>query len=70
MDAQVHNVTAASDIVVELRGVCKTFRQKQRSERLRDTNVLVPLFHGMTPAEQGLVIDALDAVASSIEARK
>ena len=37
MDALVHNATAASDIVVELRGVCKTFRQKQRSERLRDT---------------------------------
>ena len=37
MDAPVHNATAASDIVVELRGVCKTFRQKQRSERLRDT---------------------------------
>jgi len=37
MEAQVHSATAASDIVVELRGVCKTFRQKQRSERLRDT---------------------------------
>jgi len=37
MDAPVHSATAASDIVVELRGVCKTFRQKQRSERLRDT---------------------------------
>ena len=37
MDALVHNATAASDIVVELRSVCKTFRQKQRSERLRDT---------------------------------
>jgi len=37
MDALVHNATAASAIVVEMRGVCKTFRQKQRSERLRDT---------------------------------
>jgi ABC-2 type transport system ATP-binding protein len=37
MDALVHNATAASDIVVELSAVCKTFRQKQRSERLRDT---------------------------------
>jgi ABC-2 type transport system ATP-binding protein len=37
MDAPVHNATAASDIVVELSAVCKTFRQKQRSERLRDT---------------------------------
>jgi len=37
MEALDHNATAASDIVVELRGVCKTFRQKQRSERLRDT---------------------------------
>jgi len=36
MDALAHNATAASDIVVELRGVSKTFRQKQRSERLRD----------------------------------
>jgi ABC-2 type transport system ATP-binding protein len=36
MDALVHSATAASDIVVELRGVSKTFRQKQRSERLRD----------------------------------
>jgi len=36
MDAPVHNATAASDIVVELSAVCKTFRQKQRSERLRD----------------------------------
>jgi len=36
MDALVHNATAASDIVVELNGVCKTFRQRQRSERLRD----------------------------------
>src|SRR5688500_20288171 len=36
MDALVHNATAASDIVVELKGVCNTFRQKQRSERLRD----------------------------------
>jgi len=36
MDAQAHSATAASDIVVELTGVCKTFRQKQRSERLRD----------------------------------
>src|SRR5215208_2422147 len=36
MEALAHSATAASDIVVELRGVCKTFRQKQRSERLRD----------------------------------
>jgi ABC-2 type transport system ATP-binding protein len=36
MEALVHNATAASDIVVELSDVCKTFRQKQRSERLRD----------------------------------
>jgi ABC-2 type transport system ATP-binding protein len=36
MDAPVRNATAASDIVVELSGVSKTFRQKQRSERLRD----------------------------------
>jgi ABC-2 type transport system ATP-binding protein len=36
MDALVHNATAASDIVVELNGVCKTFWQKQRTGRLRD----------------------------------
>src|SRR5262245_61337464 len=44
MDALVHNATATSDIVVELNGVCKTFRQKQRSERLRDAvrNMLHP----------------------------
>src|ERR1043166_3402082 len=31
-----HNGTRTSDIAVELRGVCKMFRQKQRGERLRD----------------------------------
>jgi ABC-2 type transport system ATP-binding protein len=36
MDALAHSATATSDIVVELRGVSKTFRQKQRSERLRE----------------------------------
>src|SRR4051794_5544463 len=36
MDVPVRNATAASDIVVELSAVCKTFRQKQRSERLAD----------------------------------
>ncbi|HEU5098571.1 MAG TPA: ATP-binding cassette domain-containing protein [Roseiflexaceae bacterium] len=36
MDALVHSATAASDTVVELKGVCKTFRQKQRTGRLRD----------------------------------
>lgn len=36
MDRQDHNGTPASDIVVELSGVCKTFRQRQRSEKLRD----------------------------------
>jgi ABC-2 type transport system ATP-binding protein len=44
MHAQDHNTTADSDIVVELVGVHKTFRQKQRSEKLRDAlrNVLRP----------------------------
>ena len=37
MDALARNATATSDIVVDLHGVSKTFRQKQRSERLRDT---------------------------------
>lgn len=36
MYVQDHNTTAASGIVVELRDVSKRFRQKQRSERLRD----------------------------------
>jgi len=34
----------------------------QISERLRDTSVLVPLFHGMTESEQDLVVEALLAV--------
>ena len=44
MDAQAHSATAASGIVIELQGVCKTFQQKQRSERLRDVfrNMLRP----------------------------
>jgi ABC-2 type transport system ATP-binding protein len=44
MHTQDHNTTADSDIVVELVGVHKTFRQKQRSEKLRDAlrNVLRP----------------------------
>jgi ABC-2 type transport system ATP-binding protein len=36
MNAPVHNATATSDTAVELVGVSKTYRQKQRSERLRD----------------------------------
>ena len=44
MDAPAHSATAALDIAVELRAVSKTFRQRQRSERLRDTvrNMLRP----------------------------
>ncbi len=34
------------------------------SERLRDTTVLIPLFHGMTSAEQDYVIEACDALAA------
>lgn len=37
MQAPAHSAIAASDIVVELTDVHKLFRQKQRSERLRDT---------------------------------
>jgi ABC-2 type transport system ATP-binding protein len=37
MDALAHSATATSDIAVELIDVHKTFQQKQRSERLRDT---------------------------------
>lgn len=36
MNGLAPSATAASGIAVELRGVSKTFRQKQRSERLRD----------------------------------
>ena len=36
MHALDHSATAASDIVVELSGVHKTFRQKQRSSELRE----------------------------------
>src|SRR5581483_3767074 len=36
MDARDRSDTSASDTVVELTGVCKTFHQKQRSERLGD----------------------------------
>ena len=35
------------------------------SERLRDTQILIPLFHGMTAAEQSLVIEALEAVSKT-----
>lgn len=34
------------------------------SEKLRDTTILVPLFHGMTDADQTLVIDALEAAST------
>lgn len=37
MHAPDHNATATSGIAVELRGVSKTYYQRQRSERLRDT---------------------------------
>lgn len=33
------------------------------SERLRDTTVMIPLFHGMTESEQGRVIEALRRLA-------
>ena len=35
------------------------------SEQLRDTQILIPLFHGMTPLEQDLVLEALDGVANA-----
>ncbi len=39
-----HNDTSHSDTVVDLEGVCKSFRQRQRSERMRDvvSNMLRP----------------------------
>lgn len=36
MNASVPNATPVSDTVVEISGVCKTFRQRQRSDRLAD----------------------------------
>jgi ABC-2 type transport system ATP-binding protein len=44
MHALDRNATADGDIVVELAGVHKTFRQKQRSERLSEAlrNMLRP----------------------------
>ena len=36
MDGWVPSVTADGDSVVEMSGVCKTFRQRQRSEKLAD----------------------------------
>jgi dTDP-4-amino-4,6-dideoxygalactose transaminase len=34
------------------------------SERVRDTRILIPLFHGMKPEEQDLVIETVEAVAA------
>ena len=34
------------------------------SERIRDTRILIPLFHGMSVEEQDLVIETLNAVAA------
>ena len=44
MAGSVPNATSVSDTVVELAGVCKTFRQKQPSERWQDVarNLLRP----------------------------
>ncbi|HLK60090.1 MAG TPA: ATP-binding cassette domain-containing protein [Chthonomonadaceae bacterium] len=46
MDGRVLNATASSDTVVEITNVSKTFRQRQRSERLGDVlrNLLRPTF--------------------------
>jgi ABC-2 type transport system ATP-binding protein len=46
MGAPAPSATSAMDIVVELTGVCKTFRQRQRSEKLGDTlrNLIRPRF--------------------------
>ena len=46
MVASVRTATAALDIAVELHGVCKTFRQRQQSERIGDIfrNLLHPAF--------------------------
>lgn len=46
MDVPARSATSASDIVVELTGVSKTFRQIQRSERLQDVlrNLLRPTY--------------------------
>lgn len=54
MFAQDHNTTAASDIVVELQDVSKHFRQKQRSERLRDAlrNMVNPPYREVLALQQ------------------
>src|SRR5579862_7931833 len=46
MPAPVHSGTATSDTVVEVRNVCKKFRQRQRSEKTSDVwrNLLRPSF--------------------------
>ncbi len=46
MAAQARSATSASDIVVELTGVCKTFRQRQRSEKVGEAfrNLIRPTF--------------------------
>ena len=68
MYAQDHNTTADSDIVVELRGVCKTFRQKQRSERLRDTvrTMFRPPIREVRALQQG-VSQGDDLIGNPIE---
>ena len=44
MDAQVRRGTPTSDTVIEIKGVSKTFRQRQRSEKLSEVmrNLLHP----------------------------
>jgi ABC-2 type transport system ATP-binding protein len=46
MGERDHSATSTSDTVVELRGVCKTFHQRQPSERTRDVirNLIRPTF--------------------------
>jgi ABC-2 type transport system ATP-binding protein len=50
MGAPAHSDIAATDSVVELTGVCKTFRQRQPSERVQDIlrNLVRPVFRQVT----------------------
>lgn len=59
MRAQAHSDTALLDTVVEVRGVSKGFKQRQRSEKLSDTwrNLIRPTFRQ---------VDALTDISMSI----
>src|SRR5438477_2600424 len=53
MAEQVPSDTSASDIAVELRGVCKTFQQRQRGQRFSEIvrNLIRPAFREVRALE-------------------